>query len=174
MAIENAGEQNQQAPKSGSDGDLLRLYELVFENWRWQVDSNWTRTSYFAVFETALLGAVWEIGSKGHMWSGVFGALVGILLTADWILNDVKAGAYIEYWWRSLGNLEGHLAVMSGQKKLNFVSEYEWNRKDYCIPKSWPTYRCVMLAVPGLFLIAFVYCLGFAVSYHYAICRRAG
>ena len=31
------------------------MYRLLFKVWRFQVDSGWHRTNYFAAFETALL-----------------------------------------------------------------------------------------------------------------------
>ena len=155
--------------------EFFRLYGLIMENWRFQVNSNWQRTNYFALFETALLGGTWKIISEGHVVSGFAAALLGIVLTLIWLLNDVKAGSYIAYWWASLGSMEKALwpTVAEGEKEppwpLNFVSNYDLNARMYGIPKlSWPSYHGLMRAVPGLFFVGWFSILVFA--YYRCIC----
>ncbi len=40
---------------------LRDTLKLALETWRFQIDSYWTRNSYFVTFHTAIVAAVWEI-----------------------------------------------------------------------------------------------------------------
>ena len=42
---------------AGAENDNFDTYKLLFENWRFQVQNNWQRSSYFAVFGDG--GACW-------------------------------------------------------------------------------------------------------------------
>jgi hypothetical protein len=143
-----------------SKDELFRAYGLITENWRFQVNSNWQRTNYFALFETALLGGTWKIISERHIVSGFAAAFLGIALTVVWLLNDVKAGSYIAYWWASLGDIEKAIQHADHDEKkeplclFGFVSNYELNAKKYGICRPcWPSYNTLMRAVPSLFFV---------------------
>jgi hypothetical protein len=79
--------------------ELLRKYTLMFENWRFQVNSNWQRTNYFAAFETALLYGAWKVITMDYRGSGKVAVVFGAGLTVIWLLTDIKAGSYIDYRW---------------------------------------------------------------------------
>jgi hypothetical protein len=148
--------------------ELLQMYHLIFENWRFQVTSNWQRTNYFAVIETAALGGVWKVISDGYAISGLIATLLGILLTAVWFLNDVTAGSYIDYWWRSLARIETDIgaSLASGTTGAgsapDLVSNYDANALTYGVKRCWLSYRSLMRAVPAIFMAGWLCCLLFA------------
>jgi hypothetical protein len=153
-------------------GELLQIYGLLFENWRFQINSNWQRTNYFAVFEIAALGGVWKIISERYIVSGFVAASLGFLLTIIWFLNDIKAGKYIDYWWQSLSRIEKDIASSGAQGEgprlpaLDFVSNYFHNCEIYKIERlGWPRYQTLMRAVPKIFMLAWFCCWLFALSY---------
>jgi hypothetical protein len=37
--------------------DRLEVYKTLFETWRFEVNSHWQRSSYFAAFETVAVAA---------------------------------------------------------------------------------------------------------------------
>ena len=51
-------------PKGSTTVDQSQLREalkMTLDIWRSQIDSYWTRNSYFVTFHTAIMAAVWEI-----------------------------------------------------------------------------------------------------------------
>jgi len=87
-----------------------------------------------------------------------------MLLALIWLLGDVRAGTYIDYWWKSLSRIEADLAATEGRGSLDLVSKYELNLTDYEIEKcGCLRYRWLMRAVPSLFMLAWIWCAGFAI-----------
>jgi hypothetical protein len=119
----------------------IEIYKTIFDTWRWQVDSYWQRSSYFAAFETAAIAGCWYLVEKKNSL-GVLLALLGILLTAVWFLNNRKTHGYVEYWWKALGQLEANL----GAEDATFVTRQSGS---HYLP-----YRALVQAVPVIFLAA--------------------
>ena len=92
---------------------MEKLYEIIFETWRFQVNSYWQRSVFFAAFETAGIAGCWYVisgtslqgcisGKLSHPCIGVLFSVLGIILTIVWYLNNKKTHAYVDYWWESL------------------------------------------------------------------------
>ncbi|MGB7592698.1 MAG: hypothetical protein WCD04_02770 [Terriglobia bacterium] len=153
-----------------SDDPAFEIYKLLFENWRFQVQSNWGRSNYFAVFETAALGGAWFVLCSNKV-CGVCVSWLGAALTLVWTLSNHKSGHYIEYWWRALRRIERDLPGGG----VNWVSRYDDNCTDFRITKLWGRlrYSTLMQAVPTIFMFAwlgliFKGCYG---SIHSYFCR---
>jgi hypothetical protein len=73
-----------------------------WDNWKFQVDSGWNRSNYFAIVETVALAGAWQVLDQGkYPKTALFFAFLGLLSTIIWLLNDLINHAYILYWWRS-------------------------------------------------------------------------
>ena len=71
--------------------ELLDVYKSLFETWRFQVNSHWQRSSFFAAFETVALAACWKLfADKPNTCTAILGvvlAVLGFFLTVVWFLN---------------------------------------------------------------------------------------
>src|SRR5947209_15084 len=115
--------------------DLAESYKTVLETWRFQVNSYWQRSSYFAAFETVAMAGYWKLLREPGVprcVAVVFGIL-GIALTIVWWLSNRKTRDYVEYWWRSLMELEAKLELQSGG--TDYATRLEGKEK------SGPRYR---------------------------------
>jgi hypothetical protein len=135
---EETNRQPGQKPKDASSGPSpqptgedtnVQLYWAIFETWCAQVDSYWTRTSYFAAFETAAIAGTWVLlNSRDDYKLGHLFLIFGILLTPLWIYSNVKTHRYHLYWWETLKEIERR----SGWKQRpDYVSNYEDRRKGF-------------------------------------------
>lgn len=149
--------------------DNGELYKTIFETWRFQIDSYWTRSSYFAVFETAALAGVWQIyAPKGaNLKTGMIFSLLGIGLTIVWYLNNRRTHRYVQYWWRALIDIEKNYDV-----RVNFVSEYEDRERLDKIPGKKFSYHTLIQSIPGLFLVAWIWLLFFGIDCKWHIWHR--
>src|ERR1039457_686381 len=89
----------------------LDTRNTALEVWRFQVDSYWTRNSYFVAFHTAIMAAVWEITKNAQLPSSRRLAAqcfcyAGMCLSALWFVNNVRVHQYILYWWRKAAAIE--------------------------------------------------------------------
>jgi hypothetical protein len=76
--------------------------DRAWENWRFQVDSGWNRSNYFAVVETVALAGAWQVLDQStHPKTALFFAFLGLLSTIIWLLNDLINHTYISFWWLS-------------------------------------------------------------------------
>jgi recombinational DNA repair protein (RecF pathway) len=145
----------------------FEIYRLMVETWRWQIDSNWHRTAYFAAFQTAVLVAAGYAISDVHCCAGKlildmhfyvgFGASVfGFLLNISWIFNDRKTGAYTDYWRKAAESMEIRLP-------WQFVSKlvYEKQAKQWKVRRGFPKYTHLMLFVRLLFAAVWILLLVF-------------
>ncbi len=157
--------------------ETLGIYRLLFETWRFQVDSGWHRTNYFAAFETALLLGVGKVILDGcNNFLGIIACAFGLALTGVWIRNDQKVQSYIDYWWAAIQQIEKESLTSdstsntkSDLPKWNFASKYDNNAAElYKIHRvDWPSYRWLMRLVPSLFFIAWLCltCLALSATY---------
>lgn len=127
---------------------LMEQYKTLFETWRFQVNSYWQRTSYFAAFETAAIAGDWYIitGSR-NAGAGVLASFLGFFLTLVWLLNNYKTHRYVEYWWKTLGEIDARV-----NKEYAFVARYPRSKG-----KLRMRYSYVVQSVPTLFLAAWIY-----------------
>lgn len=135
---------------------FFETYKLLFENWRFQVKSNWERSSYFAVFETAALAGAGKVLSN-HCWlvPGIVFSALGVCLTLIWTASNHRSGQYTEYWWNALDTLEKQCP----HKELKLVSNYKEHCDAFTPPiKKFPPlrYSLLMQFVPTLFIIAWL------------------
>jgi len=141
--------------------EVLEIYRLLFETWRFQVDSGWQRSSYFAAFETALLLGIGKIIVDGHVTLGAAGSLFGLVLTRIWLLNDRKVQSYIDYWWEAVRGIERDYLASTPQAESNSALpqwDFAWKRDENLSGKyrhddrrNCGSYRSLMRAVPWLF-----------------------
>lgn len=129
------------------------IYQLMVETWRWQIDSNWHRTAYFAAFQTAVLVAVGYAIVYVQFGISLAASVFGLLLNVVWLLNDRKTGAYTDYWRKAAESTEGSLP-----KHLRFVSKSEYEEKalTWGVRIACPKYNHLMLSVRLLFAVAWI------------------
>jgi hypothetical protein len=120
----------------------------MVETRRWQIDSNWRRTAYFAAFQTPLRLAARSAFMDKYFWASIATSAFGFLLNLGWILNDRKTGAYTDYWRRAAESIEDNLP-------LRFVSKSEYRKKALAwdVRIACPKYSYLMLFVRLLFTI---------------------
>ena len=121
----------------------------AWENWRFQVDSGWNRSNYFAVVETVALAGAWQVLDQNkYPKTALFFAFLGLISTIIWFLNDLINHTYILYWWRS----------------ANASQDYEKEAKNLGIGRWWPNvglkYSHLMHIIPIIFGAAWVWMLG--------------
>jgi len=153
--------------------EAIAVYRLVFETWRFQVDSGWQRSNYFAAFETALLLGIGKIIVDEHWVLDAAACIFGIVLTQIWLLNDKKVQSYIDYWWEAVRGMErDHLAPQSQSQgktespQWDFAWKHDENARGKYRPDKEHTvgsYRSLMRAVPWLFTLAWSALCGYAI-----------
>jgi hypothetical protein len=119
-----------------------------WENWRFQVDSGWNRSNYFAVVETVALAGAWQVLEQGrYPRTALFFAFLGLLSTIIWLLNDLINHTYIRYWWQFTGEAQEY------EKKAEALGGRWW-------PKVGLKYSHLMHVIPALFGAAWLWILG--------------
>ena len=138
--------------------ELLEMYKSLFETWRFEVNSHWQRSSYFAAFETVAIGACWTVLNRppGSEWASVVLSVLGILLTAVWYLSNGKTHFYAVYWLRKVALIEERL-IQHGEPGIDFANQI-LNRS-----RGWMRHRHLVQAVPLIFLLAWIFLLVFGV-----------
>jgi len=90
--------------------------DSAWENWRFQVNSGWNRSNYFAVVETIALTGAWQVlQRREYPKTALFFAFLGLLSTIIWLLNDLVNHAYILHWWRATDQSEGYEEEAKGR-----------------------------------------------------------
>jgi len=134
--------------------------KIAYETWRFQVDSYWTRNSYFAAFEVAAAAGVWKLTDAVHYWMAFCLAIVCAGLTAIWFIANTRVHEYIEFWWAMAIDSDPLNAseTSSAQKEFGLASRFEdWRRsKD---KRHRLRYSHLVQIIPTLFLIGWL-CLG--------------
>jgi hypothetical protein len=125
---------------------LYEVYGLLFETWRFQVDSYWQRSSYFAAFETAAIAGCWELLKHKDLWAACTLSVLGFLLTMIWLYNNYKTHKYVSHWWNSLCETEAKLGLRDND--MDFVSQQKGG--------GLMPYRHVVQAVPLIFSLAWL------------------
>jgi hypothetical protein len=138
--------------------DRLEVYKVLFETWRFEVNSHWQRSSYFAAFETVAVAACWKLlDEQKSAWAGIVLSILGMLLTEIWRRNNNKTHFYAVYWLGKVTELEARLSSESGDS-VYFATEI-LNR-----PRTgWIRHRHLVQAVPMIFFVAWIMLLGLGV-----------
>ena len=138
-------------------------FESAMSAWKFQVDSYWTRNSYFAVFETAAAAGVWKLLDDKHWWTSIIFSGGLIVLTCVWFFNNLRMHEYIRYWWKQAGEAERAYAASvnnpheAAQEWIWLVHDYELRRinQNALIP-----YHASIQTIPVLFLLCWVWTAG--------------
>jgi hypothetical protein len=137
--------------------ELLELYKSLFDTWRFQVDSHWQRSSYFAAFETVAIAGCWKL-LVGQYPTELSLATLGIGLTIVWILNNNKTHEYAQYWLRAICKIEARLQECSGERDIDFALQILSRPHNRLL-----RHPNLVQAVPALFFIAWLILFGLGV-----------
>lgn len=142
---------------------LLEAYKISFETWRFQVESYWTRTSYFAVFEAAAAAGAWKL-TEGHGVTAALFSLLSLALTMVWMSNNRRSHEYVRFWWEQIIEIEKlvskHTANIAAPP---LASDFErWRTKYRREGRSREFgYAKMIRLVPYIFAAGWLYVLGF-------------
>lgn len=123
----------------------------AWDNWRFQVDSGWNRSNYFAVVEMVALAGTWQVVDQNvYPKTALFFAFLGLLSTVIWFLNDLINHTYILYWWQSTDQSQGYEKETTGRwwKKVGLK------------------YSHLMHVIPTIVGAAWLWMLGLFISRH--------
>jgi len=137
--------------------DLIELYKSLFETWRFEVNSHWQRSSYFAAFETVAVGACWKLltDNSTPRWAGPVLAVLGVFLTVVWFNNNEKTHFYAVYWLKKVATIERTL-VQRGEGDIDFAAQILNRRRTGFI-----RHRHLVQAVPVIFFMAWMILFGY-------------
>ncbi len=134
--------------------ELLEIYKTLFETWRFQVNSHWQRSSFFAAFETAAIAACWKLLADTptpHTRTAVTLALFGAALTLVWFLINNRTHVYAVYWLHAVGVIEQKLEYSSRESGIDFAKKIPTR-----VERGLVEHHNLERAVPVLFLIAWI------------------
>lgn len=134
---------------------LRDTLKLALDTWRFQVDSYWTRNSYFVTFHTAIMAAVWEITKNmdlpdSRRFAAEGFCYAGMLLAVLWFVNNVRVHQYILYWWRKAEAIE---KLLGGPEAAHLVLGYDKYRQPKRIKGD---YHLWVNSIPVLFLLVWI------------------
>jgi hypothetical protein len=134
--------------------EFSERFGAALETWRFEVNSYWTRTSYFALFQGGALAGLWTVLDKKFLATSAALSLLGVLLTFVWFFNNNRMHEYVEYWWNRAGEIEVEFQIPA-ERQLVFGYE---RRRRY---QHRIRYSNLIQAVPCLFLCAWfwIFCL---------------
>ena len=134
--------------------EFAERFGAAIETWRFEVNSYWTRNSYFALFQGGAFVAIWTLLQTQYRVTTVVMSLLGVLLTIVWFVNNSRMHEYVEYWWDRTGEIETEFEVKIERR---LVSDYETRRKHkHCVP-----YSTLVQLAPCLFMCGWfwMFCL---------------
>ena len=141
--------------------EFAERFGAAIETWRFEVNSYWTRNSYFAVFQGGAFVALWTLLQKQYSVTAVGMSLFGVLLTLVWFVNNGRMHEYVEYWWNRAGEIEDEFEVKAERR---LILGYEDRRKHkHCL-----RYSTLVQLAPCLFLCGWlwVFCLSVSACLH--------
>jgi hypothetical protein len=140
--------------------ELLEIYDSTLETWRFQVNSHWQRSSYFAAFETVAVAAAWTLltNYSSQKLAGIVLPVLGIALTGVWFLNNSKTHFYARYWFQKVSDIERKLVERGDEQDIDFASRLLTRQRTDSIP-----HPRLVQSVPLFFLIAWIFLLGFGI-----------
>ncbi len=129
--------------------ELFELYKSLIETWRFEVNSHWQRSSYFAAFETVALAACWKLIGDGSRYAASVLSVLGFLLTVIWFLNNRKTHFYAVYWLERVGIIEDKLGFK--EEGIDFANQILTRPRSDLIK-----HRHLVQGVPLVFFVAWV------------------
>lgn len=131
--------------------ELLDLYKSLFDTWRFEVNSHWQRSSYFAAFETVAVAACWKLVTDHNISrrAGIVISVLGFLLTIVWFLNNRKTHFYARYWLERVGIVEQKLGFKD--EAIDFATQI-LNRPRI----DWIKHPHLVQAIPLIFFVLWV------------------
>ena len=131
--------------------ELIELYKSLSETWRFEVNSHWQRSAYFAAFETVAIAACWKLLTDPpcHRGASIGLSVLGIALTAVWFLSNEKTRDYARYWLKTVCEIEGRLIERTGEQDIDFAKKI-LNRPR----RDWIPHPHLVQAVPSIFFVA--------------------
>lgn len=144
------------------------VMRMAFDAWKFQVETYWTRSSYFVVFELACAAGIWKIFDAKHWWTSGLMSLGALALTLVWILNNARLSEYINYYWRQLKHLERTFHLEDEDCVFSML-EMKRQRKRY--PGN---YRQYVGIIPWVFAPGWLWMLGWSVVSLYMRCACTG
>jgi hypothetical protein len=155
--ISELPEHKQGAPFRMDTKELLEVYKSLFETWRFQVNSHWQRSSFFAAFETVALTACWKLFAldpgKCTAPLGLILDLLGIALTLVWLLINNRTHKYALYWLEQVGELEIKIMREGGERGIDSAKKIVDPKRTTVTPDLMSHHRLEQ-AVPLLFIVA--------------------
>ncbi len=140
--------------------ELLEVYKSLLDTWRFQVNSHWQRSSYFAAFETVAIAACWKLltDSSCQRWAGVVLSILGIILTWVWFRSNSKVHFYVRHWLKAVCDIERRLIERSDEQHIDFATRILNRPRTDLI-----SHPFLVQAVPSVFLVAWVILLSFGI-----------
>jgi hypothetical protein len=133
--------------------EFAERFGVAMDTWRFQVDSYWTRNSYFAVFETGALASLWFVFREGYNATCIAGSVIGCILTVVWLFNNSRGHSYVSYWWDRLKAIEKEFEVNHNRR---LVRGYNKRRGGDFYFK----YSGMLQVVPCLFMASWLWLIG--------------
>ncbi len=131
---------------------LQQDFKTALDIWQFQINSYWSRNSFFAAFHSAIMAAVWQVSknaasmaplrkltAEGICYAGTFLAFV-------WLVNSIRVHQYITYWWTRAASIE---KLMSREERACLIQGYDNRRPPKVIPGE---YHIWMNMIPVLFI----------------------
>jgi hypothetical protein len=154
------------------DNHNTETRKIAYETWRFQVDSYWTRNSYFAAFEIAAAAGVWTVGNQKHHWMALGFTLICLALTAIWFIANERVHEYIAFWWQMAIDSDRCTSAKESTeaqpKDIGLASRFEaWRTQKgecHCFG-----YSRLIQAIPILFFVGWVFLIryNFLKGIHY-------
>jgi hypothetical protein len=130
--------------------EFAERFGAALETWRFEVNSYWTRTSYFAIFQAGAFTGLWKIfSSREHLYTSIALSVAGLVLTVIWGVNNIRMHQYVMYWWNRAGDIEEEFEVCA---ERSLVRDYEKIREQKQGVRRLGQYSWWVNAVPAVFL----------------------
>lgn len=101
---------------------LQKQYEIVMQEYRFQVQLNWDRAKHFLVFNTAILAGAVALYRNGSTWASKVGVAAMLLLAAANSLVGQDAVAMGHEYYRSICDLKTRLEAALELTEFAIVS----------------------------------------------------
>lgn len=148
------------------DTEMIETRKIAYETWRFQVDSYWTRNSYFAVFEIAAVAGVWKVADR-HPWMGAVFCILCMALTLIWLFSNHRVHEYIELWWKKAALLDPESFELANG--FSEFREEERERKSRWLERVFPVpYAIAIQGIPSLFLLGWVALAYYSLHGHFS------
>lgn len=137
---------------------LIKLYNSLFETWRFEVNSHWQRSSYFAAFETVAVGACWKVLQDAYVVTAIIFSMMGLLLTTIWLFNNKKTHYYAIYWLKKVAWVERKLVERTGEQ-VDFAAQILSRPRGNLV-----RHRRLVQAVPIIFYVIWLGLFAIAIA----------